>query len=114
MPDNEWAPPKAPNLREDFNRASQGIDETRTDEIPRETVTLDEQKALEAQRDALVLEQHYTMDGPIGEAVNREEHERLQQLETRINYIRERREAAQQKLRENFKNRSRNSTDRDR
>ncbi|HJT30070.1 MAG TPA: hypothetical protein VJ784_21820 [Pyrinomonadaceae bacterium] len=98
---NDWNPPGAPDVSEHFNKAaSQTNEQTEAERTP-DIATIYEQSRLEEQRDALVLEQHHTIEGTTEHVVNEQVYD---QLEERINYIRRRREAAQQKFRNNFRN----------
>lgn len=88
-------------MQSDFNQASNHTVEEETEQ--RHTVTVYEQRALEEQRDALLAEQHYTIGGPDEQIVN----DQANELEDEINYIRQRREAAQRKFRGQFRKSSR-------
>ena len=102
MNDNNWPPNNVPDLQSDFDKAS---NQTVEEETERHTVTVYEQTALEEQRDALLAEQHYTIGGPTEQDV----HSQVNNLEEQIEYIRQRRESAQQKFRGQFRKSSRPS-----
>lgn len=107
MSDNGWNPPGAPDLTGDFNKAAESTmehsdhsEQARTPDI----ATVYEQNALEEQRAELVAEQHYTIEGTVEHVVNQQ---LLEELEQRINSIRERREAASERFRNDFRNSTR-------
>jgi len=98
MSNDESNFPNAPDAQNDFNQNE--TNQHTVEGTHSRIVTLDEQLQLEAQRKALRAEQHLTIDGTTEQEVHQETAERL---EREINYIRERREAAQQKFRDNFR-----------
>lgn len=104
MSDNSWNPPNAPNLKEDFNKASGASSEIEEQDRTPDIATVYEQEWLEEQRDSLALEQHHTIEGTIEHAVNQQVYDELEQ---RINSIRERREASSQRFRTDFRENSR-------
>lgn len=106
MSDNGFNPPGAPDLTGEFNKASEStMDHSEQDRAP-DIATVYEQNALEEQRAELVAEQHYTIEGTDEHVVNQQVYDDLEQ---RINSIRERREAASQRFRTDFRNSTRRS-----
>ena len=104
MSDNGWNPPNAPDLKGDFNKPSASSNEIEGQDRTPDIATVYEQEWLEEQRATLDAEQHYTIGGTIEHNVNEQVNEELEQ---RINSIRERREAASQRLRTDFRKSSR-------
>lgn len=101
MPDNEWNPPNAPDLQEDFHRASQNEPAKEEEqEQPRQMVTAAELARLEEERHKLEPELHFTIVG----TVEQDDHEQEREaLEARIREARERLDSARQRLRKDFR-----------
>lgn len=103
MASNDPNPPHVPDLKSDFNRASQPVQEEAQrdqEDTQRGMVTAAELKRLEDEREQHTLEPHLTIDG----TVEQEVHTRIaEEREARINYIKERLEGASKRLSTDFR-----------
>lgn len=73
MPDSEWNPPNAPDLKDDFNRASQVTNETLAEEkTQREAATASELERLESERVTPKPTLDYTIGGTVEADVHRQ------------------------------------------